>query len=374
MGAGQSVAANIRRTDPIADSGAARASDSALVGASTAFRVAVALAHRVSAYRLANVLLVGETGTGKELFARAIHNAGPDAGEPFVAINCSAIPESLLESELFGHEKGAFTGAHTPKRGLLEIAGSGTVMLDEVNELPLALQPKLLRVLEDRRVRRLGAVDEYDVRCRIIATTNRDLAACVEEGGFRSDLYYRLNVLRIDLPPLRERPGDVEALAEHFMEVICREHGLERKRFSAEALALLRSHTWLGNVRELKNSLESAIVMSDGPIIRPEHVRLRRRSTAAARTESMASVSGDASDDLAAGGDGGLSPVRFGNVVIGGPPVVRVPPGGVTLDEVERELLCETLRMAKNNRSLAARILGVSRPTVLRMIQRHRLA
>ncbi|HWV56316.1 MAG TPA: sigma 54-interacting transcriptional regulator [Longimicrobiales bacterium] len=348
-------------------------SDSALVGVSPEFRAAVELAYRVAAYRSANVLLVGETGTGKELFARAIHNASPDAGEPFVAINCSAIPEALLESELFGHEKGAFTGAHTSKRGLLEIAGGGTVMLDDINELPPSLQPKLLRVLEDRRVRRLGAVQEYEVRCRIIATTNRDLATCVEEGGFRSDLYYRLNVLRIDLPPLRERRGDIEVLAEHFVDVICREHGLPRKKFTVEAMALLESHPWLGNVRELKNTLESAIVLADGPVIRPEHVRLRRRVHVAASQEATSGDHAGARTENGRRGDRTISS-RLGAVVVGGPPVVRVPPGGVTLEEVERQLLSETLRMAKNNRSLAARMLGVSRPTVLRMINRHRLS
>jgi transcriptional regulator with PAS, ATPase and Fis domain len=233
------------------------------------------MAERVAGYPAANVLLVGETGTGKELFARAIHYASASSGEPFVAINCSAIPEMLLESELFGHEKGAFTDARTSKRGLLEVAGRGTVMLDEVNELPLNLQPKLLRVLEERRVRRLGAVSEYEVGCRVIAATNRDLGTLVEEGSFRNDLYYRLNVLRIELPPLRERPGDVERLAEHFVKAISQEHGQGRKVMTEAARQELRTHAWLGNERELKNVLESALVMSYGAEVKPEHIRLR---------------------------------------------------------------------------------------------------
>jgi transcriptional regulator with PAS, ATPase and Fis domain len=319
------------------------------------------------------VLLVGETGTGKELFARAIHYASQQAGEPFVGINCSAIPETLLESELFGHEKGAFTDARTPKRGLLEVAGRGTVMLDEVNELPLNLQPKLLRVLEERRVRRLGAVSEYDVTCRIVAATNGDLSRLVEEGGFRNDLFYRLSVLRIDLPPLREREGDIEVLVDHYLQRICHEHGLAPRHIAAEVFTVLREHAWLGNVRELKNTLESAIVMCDGDIIRPEHIRLRKRMSQR--------LSGE---DILANGANGNAQVQAAGPVDGAPnaqpewqdttPLLHVPPGGITLDAMERLLIQETLRRANGNRSLASRMLGISRPTVIRKIQRYGLA
>jgi transcriptional regulator with PAS, ATPase and Fis domain len=359
VGLGQSIAAHERYAGASANGGPPGREFTALVGTSPSFAAAVAMAQRVAGYPAANVLLLGETGTGKELFARAIHNSSTVAGEPFVAINCSAIPDSMLESELFGYEKGAFTDARTSKRGLLEVAARGTVMLDEVQELPLNLQPKLLRVLEERRVRRLGALEEYQVNCRIIAASNRDLAACVEEGRFRSDLFYRLNVVRIDLPALRERRGDVDLLAQHFVEGICKEHELPRKLLSLEALVRLRAHVWLGNVRELKNTLENAIVMCDGEVIRPDHIRLRRHAVA--------------HEDPAGLGDLGVGSANEPHAW-SGDPHVHVPQAGVTLETVECELVRETLRLANGNRSLAARMLGVSRPTVLRKIERYHLA
>jgi two-component system nitrogen regulation response regulator GlnG len=356
-----------------------------LVGRSQVFRSAVGLAVRVAAYPATSVLLAGETGTGKELFARAIHGASPNAGEPFVAINCAAIPETLLESELFGHEKGAFTDARTPKRGLLEVAGRGTVMLDEVNELPLGLQPKLLRVLEERKVRRLGGVEEYAVGCRIIAASNRDLAALVESGSFRGDLFYRLNVVRIDLPPLRERADDLEQLADHFITRICKEHGLTRKRVSAQALAVLASHPWLGNVRELKNTLESAIVMCDGDTIRPEHIRLRKRtSVQVAGDVILSGQNGNGggaengahghTDPSAAQADPSAPPTVLADGSSLQPSdVLRLPQKGLTLEDMERLLIAETLRRARGNRSLTARMLGISRPTVIRKLERYGL-
>ena len=331
-------------------------------------------ARRIADYPAANVLLVGETGTGKELFARAIHNASQNGGEPFVGINCSAIPETLLESELFGHEKGAFTDARTPKRGLLEVAGRGTVMLDEVNELPLSLQPKLLRVLEERRVRRLGAVSEYEVNCRIVAATNRDPLTLVEEGGFRSDLLYRLSVLRIDLPPLRERQEDIDLLVDHYLARICQDHGLIRKHIAAEALTVLRSHQWLGNVRELKNTLESAIVMCDGDVVRPEHIRLRKRtSRPVSGDDILANESGTGSGNGNGNGNAYSPSASPGLTWQDTSPLLHVPPGGITLEAMERLLIIETLRRAGGNRSLTARMLGVSRPTVIRKIEQYRL-
>lgn len=314
-----------------------------LIGENAAFRAAVARARRVAEHPATTVLVQGETGTGKELFARAIHRASSNSGEPFVAINCSAIPEALLESELFGHERGAFTDARTAKRGLLEVAAGGTMLLDEVNELPMKLQPKLLRVLEERRVRRLGGVEEYDVRCRVVAATNVDLAQAVPEGGFREDLYYRLNVFRIEIPPLRERGEDVELLAMHFLEHLCLEEGLVVKQFTPEALDVLRRHPWPGNIREVKNAVESMLIVADGPWITPEHVRLQQRWT----------------------------PPPGGEETEG--PAIRVPPDGITLEEAERQILRQTLVQVGGNRTRAAQLLGVSRPTVIRKIRKYEL-
>ena len=337
-----------------------------LIGTSPVFRAAVAMAFRVAGYPGANVLLVGETGTGKEMFARAIHNASRNAGEPFVAINCSAIPETMLESELFGHEKGAFTDARTSKRGLLEVAGRGTVLLDEINELPLNLQPKLLRVIEERRVRRLGAVSEYEVGCRVIASTNKDLAALAGDGSFRNDLFYRLNVLRVELPPLRDRLEDLEILAEHFVERICREHGIPEKRLAPEAIPVLVAHPWLGNVRELKNAVERAVVMCDGDTIGPEHVHLRRRAT----TSTPGDIILASMANGAAAGGGGNGPVAGSDgFVQDGGALLRIPPSGISLADMERLLIRETLRRTGGNRARASRMLGISRPTVLRKIE-----
>ena len=316
------------------------------VGTSIAVQRAVLLGCKVARHTATTVLIQGDTGTGKELFARGIHYAGPHEGEPFVAINCAAIPENLLESELFGHEKGSFTGADQQKRGLLEFAGRGSVFLDEVSELPAGTQAKLLRVLEDRRVRRVGGLAEYDVRCRIVAATNRDLSAAVARGEFREDLYYRLNVFRIDLPALRERGNDVELLAWHFLESLCRERGMAPKEFSATALAALRAYSWPGNVRELKNTVERAIILTETDVVDADHIIIQRRSVAPALT------AGDSVHAAAA---------------------IVVPPEGLTLDDAERQLIAATLKLARNNHSLAAKMLGLSRPTILRKIRKYGL-
>jgi len=325
-----------------------------LVGSSPAMRTAVELARRAAIHPAANVLLAGEPGTGKELFARAIHCASSTSGEPFVVISCAAMPESLLESELFGHERGAIADTRTSKRGLLEVAGRGTVLLDEIDQLPLSLQPKLLRALEERRVRRLGAIHEYEVHCRILVATHRDLRQAVEAGTLRSDLYYRLNVFRIDVPPLRERDGDLEPLAQHFLNEICRDHGLPGRFLSLESHQLLGGYAWPGNVRELKNTLETAVVMCDGDTIRPHHIRLQGRRTV--------SEPGELPDAVTPNGGDASSPAAL-----------QLPAHGITLEEMERMLILETLRRAGGNRSLAARMLGVSRPTVIRKIQRYHL-
>ena len=316
-----------------------------IVGGSASIRRVIDLGCKVAAHPGTTVLIQGETGTGKELFARGVHYSGASAADPFVAINCSAIPEHLLESELFGHERGAFTGADTQKRGLFEFAGNGTVFLDEIGELPASLQPKLLRALEERRVRRVGGLKEFEIGCRVIAATNRDLNVFVQDGHFRADLYYRLSVFRLELPPLRERHGDIDVLTRFFVDSICREHGLAAKRISPEAAELLRRYTWPGNVRELKNAVEGALIVCDGDTLLPEHISLRTRRPAEPAMEVV-----QPSEELE---------------------IIRIPKAGLTLKEAERQLLESTLRMARFNQSLAARMLGVSRPTIVRMMQKH---
>jgi two-component system, NtrC family, response regulator AtoC len=304
-----------------------------IIGESAALREAVALAERVAAARRTTVLLIGETGTGKELFARGIHYASAAASEPFVAINCAAIPDTLLESELFGHERGAFSGAHARKQGLLELAGHGALLLDEVHHLPRPLQPKLLRALESRQVRRLGGLEEIAINCRIIAAASPLLEQVVGAGEFREDLYYRLNVFSITLPPLRDRPEDIESIARHFLDLETQEHQ-RPKRFAGDATASLKGHRWPGNVRELKNVVERAAILSaDSAVVQAEHLMIQRRSTRAVATEEGV-------------GD------------------IRIPKEGKRLEEIEREAVALTLRLTGGNQAAAARLLGISRPTL----------
>jgi len=219
-----------------------------------------------------NVLLLGETGTGKELIARAIHFGSPRAERPFIPINCSAIPENLLESELFGHVRGAFTGAVTSKKGLFEEANGGTVFLDEIGDLSPSLQAKLLRVLEEQEIRPIGSNQTTKVDIRFISATNKDLAMLVKEGRFREDLYYRINVITIQLPPLRERGNDVELLARFFVQKYSKEHGKNVNKIDNEALKLLKAYHWPGNIRELQNIIESAVLVSEDEVIKKEHL------------------------------------------------------------------------------------------------------
>ena len=324
----------------LAEAGAPAAASSVfafqtILGHSRAIRDAINLAQRVAASRRTTVLLIGETGTGKELFARGIHYAGAAANEPFVAINCAAIPEALLESELFGHEKGAFTGAQARKQGLLELAGEGTVFLDEMHQLPRPLQPKLLRALESRRVRRLGGLAEVEIQCRVMAAASPLLEQVVASGEFREDLFYRLNVFTITMPPLRDRLEDVEPIARQFLNDVTREYQ-QRKTFSDDALAAMQTHRWPGNVRELKNVIERAAILSaDSPLVRAEHLMIQRRSSLPAATES---------------------PGRE----------IRIPDEGMRMEAIEREAVAITLRLTGGNQSAAARILGISRPTLVK--------
>jgi transcriptional regulator with PAS, ATPase and Fis domain len=315
-----------------------------VVGKSDTLREAVDTALRIARRGSSTVLVVGETGTGKELFARGIHYAGPSPEAPFVAVNCAAIPGTLLESELFGHERGAFTDAKQKKQGLLELARTGTLFLDEVSELPHDLQPKLLRALEERRVRRIGGYDEIEVRCRVVAATNESLEEAVADGRFREDLFYRLNVLRVALPPLRSRQGDVTVLARHFLGGLEEDQGLPPVRLSPDALRALEAHTWPGNVRELKNVLERAALLCDGGVIQPSDLSLggRRRVPA----DAVAQATG----------------------------FIAIPAEGRTLSSVESEAIRLTLCLTGWNRSAAARILDISRPTLARKIELYGLS
>ena len=312
-----------------------------LIGQSNSLAAAIEAARMIARARLSTVLLVGETGTGKELFARGIHCEGLNAAAPFVAVNCAAIPETLLESELFGHEAGAFTGAKARKIGLMELAGYGTLFLDEIHHLPTALQPKLLRALEDRRIRRLGGSHEITIECRVIAATNVAIEAQVEAEQFREDLFYRLNVLRVDIPPLRSRGADVELLAREFLQDVVRDHGWPAKLLLPDALVALRAHSWPGNVRELKNVIERAAIMSGAErAIDASHLRIQRRSTRPATERRGSSVA-----------------------------EIEIPAEGKTLAQIECEAVQATLELTRGNQSRAARILGISRPTLARIMR-----
>src|SRR5712672_1601851 len=222
------------------------------------------------------VLIQGETGTGKELIARAVHNLSARCGRAFVKLNCAAIPFDLLESELFGHERGAFTGAIAQKVGRFELADKGTLFLDEVGDIPPGLQPKLLRVLQEQEFERLGGTRTHQVDVRLVAATNRNLLDMVKRNEFRSDLYYRLNVFPVSLPPLRERREDIPALVEHFVEIYARRMGKQIEHIPAETMSALASYEWPGNIRELQNSIERSVILSTGDVLRPPLAELKR--------------------------------------------------------------------------------------------------
>ena len=302
------------------------------VGASPRMQEVYALVRRVMATRI-NVLVCGESGTGKELLARAIHYGSERAGGPFVALNCGAIPPDLFESELFGHVRGAFTGAVRDKAGHMEAADRGTLFLDEVGELPPAAQVKVLRALQERKVTRVGATSEIAVDVRLVAATNRDLAADVKAGRFREDLYYRLNVVQVDLPPLRERLGDVAPLAQHFVEKFAAEYGKSVRGVSPEGMQLLRAYRYPGNVRELQNIVERAVVLESGALL-----------SSASLPERVRGELGDVPAEQ-------LEEVDF-------------PEGGIDLDArlgaVERRYLDRALAASGGNRTQAARLLGIT--------------
>ncbi|MGH9945401.1 MAG: sigma-54 interaction domain-containing protein [Pyrinomonadaceae bacterium] len=310
-----------------------------LIGDSEPMRRVFSLVEQV-APSSASVLLTGESGTGKEMVARAIHALSPRRRHEFIALNCAAIPETLMESELFGHERGAFTGAAGLRRGCFEMAHGGTLLLDEIGEMPAMLQAKLLRVLEERTFRRLGGSHEIPVDVRVLAATNRRPVEAVRAGAFREDLLYRLNVITIDLPPLRQRREDIPLLAAHLVNQLSARHERPARVLSPAALDLLQSHQWPGNVRELRNVIERAVIICPGEVIERQHIapyQLDRRTRPRPNAEDTVSF-----------------------------------PVGTPLDEVERVMLLRTLQKAGNNKTRAAEILQISIKTLHNKLRRYR--
>ncbi len=335
-----------------------------------AFAHVMALVDAV-APRDTTVLLTGESGVGKEVVARAVHDRGPRRDGPFVALNCAALPETLLESELFGHEKGAFTGATGAHPGLFEQAQGGSLLLDEVGEMQPALQAKFLRVLETRQVVRLGGTRERDVDTRVIAATNRDLDAEVTQGRFRQDLLFRLNVFPIHLPPLRERPGDIFPLAHHFLRVLGTGPGRTPPSLSPGARDALLAHGWPGNVRELMNALERASILASGGEIQPEHMGLTPAGTPAAAPGTAVPVRGQgqgqgpsqgsrAPEGAADPGDASAPDATPASA----PDATPDAAPAATLKEMERQAIIDALAAVDGNRRKAARRLGIALRTL----------
>ncbi len=304
-----------------------------LVGSSSKLQEIFSLIQMV-APSTASVLITGESGTGKEIVARTLHELSPRKNKPFVAINCSAIPETLIESEIFGHEKGAFTGALERRAGCFELAEEGTLLLDEIGEMPIGTQAKLLRVLEDRRLRRLGSKVETPVDVRVLAATNKIPEEAVARGELRNDLYYRLNVFNIHMPPLREHKEDIPGLVQALLHDLSIKHGRDAKNVDDEVMKSFRAYHWPGNVRELRNMLERAVILCSGPVIETRH--LPPGFGAAARPHSTA----------------GFDPraVHLGV--------------GTTVEQAERMLIFKTLEATNNNKTRAAEILGISLKTL----------
>jgi transcriptional regulator with PAS, ATPase and Fis domain len=291
------------------------------------------------------VFIQGETGTGKELVARCIHYNSCKSGEPFIELNVNAIPETLLESELFGHERGAFTDAKIRKKGLFELANGGTLFLDEIGHLKNDLQAKLLKVIEDKTFRRVGGTEEINVSVRVVAATNRDINTAVEEGSFRADLYYRLNVVSIVVPPLRKRGMDIIYIANYFIDQFNEEYNKNIKGLSPQAKKRLMEYDWPGNVRQLKNVIMRAILLESEDVILPEHLNLETRGRIAP------AVKIDESGEIS----------------------INIPSDGISLEEVERKLLEAALIKADWNQTQAAKLLHITRDTLRHRIKKHGL-
>jgi DNA-binding NtrC family response regulator len=315
--------------------------DVKLVGRSEALRELARTVEKLAQADSATVLLRGESGTGKDLVARAIHARSNRSDLPFLQINCTALPEHLVESELFGHERGAFTDARERKKGLAELADGGVLFLDEIGDMPSKAQAKLLRFLEDSTFKRVGGTSDVRVDVRVIAATNRDLESAIEDHTFRSDLYYRLNVVPIHIPPLREHPEDVAPLADYFVKRLARDLKREPPSLTTAAIGVLEAYAWPGNVRELRNVLERALILEDTEEIRPEHLPAEIRTGSAA-----ASAVGS---------------------------VIQLPADGIRVTEVEETLVRQALARTNGNVTRAARLLGLTRDTLRYRMQKYRL-
>ena len=309
-----------------------------IIGHSKSLLSVLDMAARVAQHD-STVLIHGETGTGKELVARAIHHNSRRHSQPFVTINCGAIPKDLIEAELFGYLRGAFTGANANKPGKVELADGGTLFLDEVGELPLEAQVKLLRLIQQGEVERVGATSTRIINVRIIAATNRNLSAMVEDGTFREDLYYRLAVVPLYLPPLRERKEDIPELADHLFQKAKAAHGMQNLRVSPSVIARLSAHRWPGNIREFENVVERMLVLSNGELITEEDLPDELRATAQAPSNSSI--------------------------------LLELPDEGISLEAIERELLFRALEKAGGNQTRAARYLDISRRTFIYRMEKH---
>jgi DNA-binding NtrC family response regulator len=322
---------------------AARRGAPAIIGEAPSLKRVISTLHRAAGTDT-TVLLLGESGTGKELFARTLHASSPRADGPFVAINCAAIPETLLETELFGHEKGAFTGATARKAGRFELAHRGTLFLDEIGDLPLALQAKILRALEEKRFERVGGTQSLQVDVRVVAATNRNLKTAVAAKQFREDLFFRLSVFPVDIPPLRERAGDVEILARHFIDRFCRELKKKPLALSPEAIDELGRYSWPGNVRELQNCIERAVILTEGDVIRPRHLNLSFRDAIAT----------------------GAPPDPWDEIDLSG---TLADASRRVLGEVERRKILQALKDAVGQKPRAADLLQLSYKTLLQKMK-----
>ncbi|NTV47260.1 MAG: sigma-54-dependent Fis family transcriptional regulator, partial [Chlorobiales bacterium] len=301
------------------------------------------LIHACSSSDAKTVLITGESGTGKELVAQAVHQYSARSSAAFIEVNCAAIPDNLIENELFGHERGAYTDASKKQKGIFELAVGGTVFLDEIGDMPPAMQTKLLKVIETKRFRRLGGEGEVETDVRIIAATNQDLPQMIADGRFRGDLYYRLSMMNICLPPLRERLGDIQALVQYFIERLNIEYGRRVEHASDEAMKELQSYSWPGNVRELRNVIERAMMLEKGTVLRRFHLCRETPLTSFAPVPEHCAEAAD-NGSLFAG--------------------FQLPPEGISFEEMEKQLICLALKKANGNQSLAAKFLKISRDTL----------